>query len=96
MRPPIIKSRWLRRSVLRHSYWLRRTRERFAETAWRLPMTAHAGAEPADPPGFDPGATDGEFGPATLGIAQQYNGNRGGYDPMRHAAHAAVQDAASV
>jgi peptidoglycan hydrolase-like protein with peptidoglycan-binding domain len=32
--------------------------------------------------GFDPGATDGEAGPATVAAAQQYNENRGGSGPV--------------
>ena len=32
--------------------------------------------------GFDPGAADGEAGPATVAAAQQYNENRGGSGPV--------------
>jgi peptidoglycan hydrolase-like protein with peptidoglycan-binding domain len=32
--------------------------------------------------GFDPGAADGEPGPATVAAAQQYNENRGGNGPV--------------
>jgi hypothetical protein len=32
--------------------------------------------------GFDPGAADGEGGPATVAAAQQYNENRGGSGPV--------------
>jgi peptidoglycan hydrolase-like protein with peptidoglycan-binding domain len=32
--------------------------------------------------GFDPGAADGEAGPATIAAAQQYNENRGGSGPV--------------
>lgn len=32
--------------------------------------------------GFDPGAADGETGPATIAAAQQYNENRGGSGPV--------------
>jgi hypothetical protein len=55
--------------------------KRFADTAWRRPMTAHVGAEAADRLASIPGATDGDPG------HQQYNESRGGYDPVRINAH---------